>query len=69
MSDILIDIAANGCFLLALARAPLSIVATLANLYPAFTVLLGVVFLRDRSRLVQQLGLAMALGAVILITR
>jgi uncharacterized membrane protein len=64
-----LDIAANACYLLALARAPLSIVATLANLYPAFTVLLGMVFLRDRPRLVQQLGLALALGAVVLIAR
>jgi len=64
-----LDIAANACFLTALARAPLSIVATLTNLYPAFTVLLAVVFLRDRPRPVQQFGLALALGAIVLITR
>jgi uncharacterized membrane protein len=64
-----LDIAANACFLYALARAPLSIVATLTNLYPAFTVLLAIVFLRDRPRLVQQLGLGLALGAIVLITR
>jgi len=63
------DIAANGCYLYALARAPLSIVATLSNLYPAFTVLLGVLVLRDRPRPVQQLGLGLALAAIVLITR
>lgn len=63
------DISANGFYLLALADAPLSIVATLSNLYPAWTVLIGVVFLRDRPRPVQQLGLVLALGAIVLITR
>jgi uncharacterized membrane protein len=63
------DISANGLYLTALASAPLSIAATLSNLYPAWTVLLGIVFLRDRPRPVQQLGLALALGAIVLITR
>lgn len=65
----ILDVGANGCFLFALARAPLSIVATLVNLYPAFTVLLGILYLGDRPRLAQQLGLALALGAVLLMTR
>ncbi len=63
------DVAANACYLFALARAPLSIVATLSNLYPAFTVLFGVLVLRDRPRPVQQLGLGLALAAIVLITR
>lgn len=63
------DVTANACYLFALASAPLALVATLANLYPAFTVLLGVLFLGDRPRLVQQLGLVMALVAIFLITR
>ena len=63
------DISANGLYLTALAGAPLSLVATLSNLYPAWTVLLGVVFLRDRPRPAQQLGLVLALGAIVLITR
>jgi drug/metabolite transporter (DMT)-like permease len=63
------DLAANASFLFALARAPLSLVVPLANLYPAFTVLLGVVVLRERPRPVQQLGLGMALVAIFLITR
>jgi uncharacterized membrane protein len=63
------DMAANGCYLFALPRAPISLVATLSNLYPAFTVLLGVAVLRDRPRPLQQLGLVLALGAIVLITR
>lgn len=63
------DISANGCYLAALAMAPLSITATLSNLYPAVTVLLGVAFLGDRPRPLQRLGLVLALGAIVLITR
>jgi len=63
------DIAANAFYLFALARAPISIVATLSNLYPAFTVLLGVLVLRDRPRPLQQLALGLALCAIVLITR
>jgi hypothetical protein len=62
------DISANALYLLALAGAPLSIVATLSNLYTAWTVLIGVVFLRDRPRPLQQLGLVLALRAIVLIT-
>lgn len=63
------DMLANGCYLFALARAPIALVATLSNLYPVFTVLLSVAVLRDRPRLLQQLGLALALVAIVLITR
>ncbi len=63
------DVAANGFYLFALASAPLSLVATLSNLYPAFTVLLGVVLLGDRPRALQQLGLVLGLAAIVLITR
>lgn len=63
------DIAANAFYMSALAKAPISLVATLSNLYPAFTVLLGVLVLRDRPRFAQQLGLALALVAIVLITR
>ncbi len=63
------DVAANGFYLFALASAPLSLVATLSNLYPAFTVLLGVVWLGDRPRALQQLGLVLGLAAIVLITR
>jgi drug/metabolite transporter (DMT)-like permease len=65
----LFDVAANAAYLAALARAPLALVATLANLYPAFTVLLGVLLLGERPRAAQQLGLALGLAAIALITR
>lgn len=63
------DISANGFFLLALARGPLGLVATLSNLYPAVTVLLGVALLGERPRPVQRLGLGLALVAIVLIAR
>lgn len=63
------DISANGCFLLALASGPLGLVATLSNLYPAVTVLLGVIVLGERPRPVQRLGLVLALVAIVLIAR
>jgi len=65
----LLDVAANGCTLLALARGPLALTATLANLYPAVTVLLGILLHGDRPRPVQRLGLVLALGAIALIAR
>ncbi|MEQ1892332.1 MAG: DMT family transporter [Planctomycetota bacterium] len=65
----LADTGANACYVLALASAPLATTATLANLYPAFTVLCGVFVLGERPRPVQQLGLVLALAAIALITR
>lgn len=64
-----LDLVANGCYLFALAEAPLSFVVPLANLYPAFTVALGVLLLGERPRPVQQLGMGMALLAIVLLTR
>lgn len=63
-----LDTGANACYVLALAGAGLATTATLTNLYPAITVLCGVVVLRDRPRPVQQAGLALALVAIALIT-
>jgi len=64
-----VDTSANACYVLALAGAGLATTATLANLYPAVTVLCGVLVLGERPRRVQQLGLALALVAIALITR
>jgi drug/metabolite transporter (DMT)-like permease len=64
----LADTGANACYVLALAGATLSTTATLANLYPAVTVLCGVAVLGDRPRPAQQAGLALALLAIVLIT-
>ena len=62
-----LDMLANVLYLLAVRQGPLSIVATLTSLYPASTILLARVVLRERLRLVQQAGLACAAVAIVLI--
>jgi drug/metabolite transporter (DMT)-like permease len=59
-----VDMVANICFVLALGRGMLSVVATLASLYPAGTVLLARVVLRERLGPVQGVGLGVATVAV-----
>ncbi|PYQ34189.1 MAG: EamA family transporter [Acidobacteria bacterium] len=62
-----LDMLANVLYLLAVRQGPLSIVATLTSLYPASTILLARVVLRERLRLVQQAGVACAALAIVLI--
>jgi drug/metabolite transporter (DMT)-like permease len=62
-----LDMVANVFYLLAVRQGPLSIVATLTSLYPAGTILLARVVLRERLRLVQQAGVACAVLAIVLI--
>jgi uncharacterized membrane protein len=62
-----LDMVANLFYLLAVRQGPLSIVATLTSLYPAGTILLARVVLRERLRLVQQAGVACAVLAIVLI--
>lgn len=62
------DMVASICFLLALDRGLLSIVVTIASLYPAATMLLARFFLRERLGFVQVAGLVVATIAVVLIT-
>lgn len=57
------DAAANAFMLLALRIGDLSIVSTLTALYPAGTILLAAVVLRERVATVQWIGLALALIA------
>jgi drug/metabolite transporter (DMT)-like permease len=64
----IVDMVANICFVLALARGMLSVVATLASLYPAGTVLLARIVLRERLGPVQGLGLGVATIAVVLMS-
>ncbi len=59
---------ANALYLIAVREGPLGLVATLASLYPASTVLLATVVLRERLQPVQSLGLACAAVAIVLIT-
>jgi drug/metabolite transporter (DMT)-like permease len=62
-----LDILANIFYLLAVRRGLLSIVATLTSLYPASTIILARIVLRERLRLLQQAGVACAAVAIVLI--
>lgn len=62
-----IDMLANALYLLASRQGPLSIVVTLSSLYPASTVVLARVILRERLNLWQVSGVGCALAAVVLI--
>lgn len=62
-----LDVAANALYLLAARRGALSIVVTLVSLYPASTVLLANVFLRERFSRLQAVGIVCALAAILLI--
>lgn len=57
------DAAANALILLALRLGDLTIVSALTALYPAGTILLAAIVLRERVAAVQWAGLALALGA------
>lgn len=61
-----LDIIANALFMAAAARGHLSVVAALASLYPASTVLLALAVDRERLRAVQVAGLGLAATALIL---
>ena len=62
-----LDMAANALYMTAARIGPLSIVVTLASLYPASTVLLARVVLGERLGLVQIAGIVCALAAVLII--
>jgi drug/metabolite transporter (DMT)-like permease len=59
----LLDVTANALLLVALRLGDLSIVSALTALYPAGTIVLAAVVLRERIAPVQWVGLALALGA------
>ncbi len=63
----ILDMTANVLYLLAVREGLLSLVAVLSSLYPASTVLLATVVLRERLHPVQRTGLAAAAAAVALI--
>lgn len=63
----LLDVLANCGYLIAVREGPLGLIGTLVSLYPASTVLLARLLLRERIRPVQSLGLACAVLAVVLI--
>jgi len=57
------------CFLHALIAGSVSVVATLTALYPAITILLAVLFLRESVTLRQVAGMGLAIISVILLSR
>ena len=61
------DVLANVFLLIAYRTGSLSLVSVLASLYPAVTVLLAAVILKERVEARQRFGLALALAAVLLI--
>jgi drug/metabolite transporter (DMT)-like permease len=62
------DMTANALYLVATQHGQLAITGVLASLYPASTVLLAQVVLRERLARTQAAGLAAATAAVVLIT-
>lgn len=62
-----LDMGANILYLLAVRRAPLSIVATLTSLYPASTIILARIVLHERLSIMQQAGVVCAVVAIVLI--
>jgi drug/metabolite transporter (DMT)-like permease len=62
------DALANMAFLLASRDGLLSLASVLTSLYPAATVILAVWLLHEHTSRVQRVGLALAAGAIVLIT-
>ncbi|MDQ4095936.1 MAG: DMT family transporter [Actinomycetota bacterium] len=62
-----LDVAANLFYLLATQRGLLALVAVLTSMYPATTVLLARIVLKEKLTRVQMVGLVFALGGVIAI--
>jgi drug/metabolite transporter (DMT)-like permease len=62
-----LDMLANALYMLAARVGPLSIVVTLASLYPAATVILARLVLGERLSFVQTAGIVCALAAVVII--
>lgn len=62
-----LDMLANAFYLIATWSGSLSVIVTLSSLYPASTVLLARLFLRERLALLQAIGVVCALVAVLLI--
>jgi drug/metabolite transporter (DMT)-like permease len=60
----ILDVTANGLFVLASARGYLSIVAVLGSLYPIVTVLAAYAFLGERITTLQRAGVVLALAGV-----
>lgn len=69
LSGGLLDVTANALYFLSLREGLLSLSATLTSLYPATTVLLARLFLREKIGPLQKLGLSLAAAAAVLIAQ
>ena len=65
----IIDISGNAFFVLSAQAGRMDVAAVLSALYPASTVFLAAIFLKERITRIQALGIAMAFIAIILFTR
>jgi drug/metabolite transporter (DMT)-like permease len=63
-----LDAVANVLYFLAAQSGMLSLAAVLASLYPAVTVLLARTVYSERLRMIQQVGMAIALAGIALVT-
>ena len=63
-----IDIAGNGFYILSAHSGRIDVAAVLGALYPAGTVLLAWIFLKERISFIQTLGIVLAFIAIILFT-
>ncbi|MGH3730953.1 MAG: EamA family transporter [Micromonosporaceae bacterium] len=63
-----LDVSANMLYVLAAQQGALSIVAPIASLYPASTVLLALTLDRERVRPIQVVGLGLAATALVLVS-
>lgn len=63
-----LDIAGNGCYILASQTGRLDVAAVLSSLYPAATVLLAATLLKERFAHSKAIGILLALIAIALLT-
>jgi drug/metabolite transporter (DMT)-like permease len=63
-----LDIAGNGFYVLAARTGRLDVAAVLGALYPASTVLLAWILLKEKISMIQTIGILCALSAIILFT-